>query len=108
MKNLLGMMEIPYIGRYGGHKWQRYLDQGFGCTRSILSRYGIFGLSRISSKHTMLTGTRINIQHQSIISISLHTVSLVDQTFLLVERLALEISNYEVPHSFTLLTVVLC
>ena len=67
----------------------------------------IFRLSKISSKHTMITGTRINRQHQSIISISLHTVSLVDQTFLLVERLALEISNYEVPHSFKLLTIVL-
>ena len=67
----------------------------------------IFGHSGISSKHTMLTGTRINIRHQLIISISLYTVSLVDQTILLVERLALEIRNYEVPHSFKLLIVVL-
>ena len=33
--------EIPHVGRYGGHKWQRYLAQGFGYTRSIPSQYGI-------------------------------------------------------------------
>ena len=43
--------EIPYIGRYGGHKWQRYLAQGFGCTRSNPSQYRVFRLSKISSKH---------------------------------------------------------
>ena len=30
--------EIPHIGRYGGHRWQRCLAQGFGCTRSIPSK----------------------------------------------------------------------
>ena len=43
--------EIPHVGRYGGHKWQRYLAQGFGCTRTIPSQYVIFRLSEVSSKH---------------------------------------------------------
>ena len=50
--------EIPYAGRYGGHKWQRILAQGVGCTRSIPSPYRVFGLSRISSKY--ITSTWFN------------------------------------------------
>ena len=50
--------EIPHVGRYGGHKWQRFLAQGVGCTRSIPSQYRVFGLSRISSKH--ITSTWFN------------------------------------------------
>ena len=37
--------EIPHVGRYGGHKWQRYLAQRVGCTKSIHSQYGILGLA---------------------------------------------------------------
>ena len=37
--------EVPHVGRYDGHKWQRYLAQGVGFTRSIPSQYRIFGLA---------------------------------------------------------------
>ena len=34
--------EIPQVGRYGGHKWQKCLAQGFGCMRSIPSQCKVF------------------------------------------------------------------
>src|SRR5664279_2019143 len=93
--------KIPCMGRYGGHKWQGCLAQGFWMHEQHSRSVQSLRLAKVLRKHVMLTGTRIIIHYAIRLTTKLHIVFLVNQT-LLMKILDLGTTKHEKLYNFNL------